>query len=257
MKKLLTLLAAFIFFVSGSASAYASCNVVSIMYHNITNDSNRWSDYCIPASVLESDISYFMNNGYITMTASELANTDMSYLNGKKVLLLTFDDGYSGWYTDAYPVLRKYNAKASMYVVGSKIDHYGYLTKYQIKEMSDSGLVEIGNHTNKIHQTPFELVRNLYSDSYTFWDIVDDIQLNGERLEAITGKRVASITWPYGYYTNALDQAVKDNLGYGISFSTNYGVNVYNGDASVPFNRINREYSTTSQSLYERAERKF
>ena len=104
MKKLLTLLATFIFFVSGSASAYASCNVVSIMYHNITNDSNRWSDYCIPASVLESDISYFMNNGYITMTASELANTDMSYLNGKKVLLLTFDDGYSGWYTILYCV---------------------------------------------------------------------------------------------------------------------------------------------------------
>lgn len=241
----------------GSATAFASYNVVTLMYHNVTNDSSRWDDYCVPASVLDSDISYFMSGGYETLTASELANEDMSNLNGKNILLLTFDDGYSGWYTDVYPILKKYNAKASMYIVGSKIDHYGYLTSYQIKEMSESGLVEFGNHTDKIHQTPFEIVQNLYNDSYVFWDVVDDIRTNADKLKSITGKDVTSITWPYGYYTSMLDSTIKDNLGYAISFSTNYGVNVYSGDLSVPFNRINREYSTTSQSLYERANSKF
>jgi peptidoglycan/xylan/chitin deacetylase (PgdA/CDA1 family) len=257
-KKLLIMLTAFFaLLIFGGASAYASCNVVTLMYHNVTNDSERWDDYCISPSTLDSDISYFLNNGYITMTASELATEDMSKLDGKKVLLLTFDDGYSGWYTDVYPILKKYSAKATMYIVGSKIDHYGYLTSYQIKELANSGLVEMGNHTDKIHQTPVELVKRLYDDTYSFWDIVDDIRLNGEKITAITGKPVTSISWPYGYYTSALDNAVKDNLGYKISFSTNYGVTVYSGSAATPLNRINREYSTTSQSLYERAESKF
>lgn len=256
-KKLLIILAAFLtFLIVGTASAYASCNVVTLMYHNITNDSSRWDDYCVPASTLDSDIAYFLDKGYIALTASELANENMSNLDGKNILLLTFDDGYSGWYTDAYPVLKKYNVKATMYIVGSKVDHYGYLTRYQIKELANSGLIEIGNHTDKIHQVPIELLKSIYDDSYAFWDVIDDIRSNGDKLEAITGKAVTSISWPYGYYTSALDQTVK-SLGYVISFSTNYGVNVYSGDASVPFNRINREYSTTSKDLYDRAESKF
>lgn len=256
MKKRLLALALILTLIIGNVSAYASCNVVTIMYHNITNDSNRWDDYCIPPIQLESDIEYFLNHGYVTLTASELTEERANRLEGKKVLLLTFDDGYAGWYTYVLPILRKYNVKATMYVVGAKMNHYGYLADYQIKELANSGLVEIGNHTDKIHQAPLELVKKLYDDNYAFWDIVDDIKTNGAKIQAVTGKPVTSISWPYGYCTDALDSTVKRE-GYKISFSTNYGVNVYNGDASEPFNRINREHSTTSADLLARAESKF
>lgn len=242
--------------ITGSA-AYASCDVVTVMYHDVTDNSLAWSDYCIPASQLAEDIEYFTSRGYITLTASELASESMDNLEGKKILLLTFDDGYAGWYTDVFPVLKQYNAKATMFVVGSFINKYGYLNKYQINEMAHSGLVEIGSHTHNIHNMPLERVRSLYNDGAVFWDVISDIKNSGAAIKSVTGYDVTSISWPYGYYTAALDEAVKSSLGYKISFSTNYGVNRYYGYESQPFNRINREYNTTPESLYSRAEGKF
>lgn len=256
-RKLLIFTVFFILMIAFSVSAEASCRVVSLMYHNITEDSSRWDDYTVPPSVFEEDLRYFLDRGYITLTAPELINEDMANLNGKKILLVTLDDGYAGWYTYVYPILQKYNAKATMFIVGSSIDRYGYLTKSQIHEMANCGLIEIGNHTDRIHQTPLERVKMLYGGEYTFWDVVGDIRSNGELLESVTGKYVSSIAWPYGYYTDSLDKTVKSELGYVISFSTNYGVNTYSGYAPKPFNRINREYSITTEELYQRAERGF
>ncbi len=256
MKKRLFALTLMLVLLIGNISAYASCKVVSIMYHDITEDSSRWGAYCISPEQLESDISYFLSNGYISITASELANEDMNNLNGRKILLLTFDDGYSGWYTYAMPILKKYGAKASMYMIGSKINHYGYLSSYQIREMANCGLIEIGNHTDKVHQASLDLVKQLYNDPYASKDIVSDIKNSAAKIQEASGKSVTSITWPYGYYTDALDAEVK-NAGYKISFSTNYGVNVYKGSTAVPFNRINREDTTTSADLYARAENLF
>lgn len=237
-------------------AAYASCDVVSLMYHNITDNSARWGDYCVPAETLAEDIEYFTSRGYETMTASELVSTGLDYLDGKKILILTFDDGYSGWYTDALPVLRQYNAKATMFVVGSYINTYGYLNEYQIREMAGSGLVEFGSHTDYIHNAQLSSVQSLYNNTYTFWEIVQDIKNSANILKSITGQDVTSMSWPYGYYTDSLDGELK-NSGIKITFSTLYGVNKYNGWETTPFNRINREYSTTPASLYERAESKF
>ena len=256
MKKIVVFLVMLIALFAGTVAS-ASCDVVTLMYHNVTTDASRWDDYCIPASSLEEDIRYFTSNGYVTMTASELVSQSADSLNGKKVLLLTFDDGYSGWYTDVLPMLKRYNAKATMFVVGSFIDCYGYLNRYQISEMAQSGLIEFGSHTNYIHSAQLPTVQRLYNDNYTFWEIVQDIQNSGSILKSITGTDVTSMSWPYGYYTNELDEAVKSKLGYKISFSTLYGVNRYNGYETTPFNRINREYSTTAESLYSRAEDRF
>lgn len=241
--------------IAGGA-AYASCDVVSIMYHNVTSDSSRWDDYCIPASSLASDIEYFTSRGYETLTASELVTSGMDNLDGKKILLLTFDDGYCGWYTDVLPVLEQYNAKATMFVVGSFINKYGYLNEYQIREMAGGGLVEFGSHTDYIHNAQLSKVQSLYNNTYTFWEIVQDIKNSAAILKSITGQDVTSMSWPYGYYTDSLDSELK-NSGIKITFSTLYGVNRYNGWETTPFNRINREYSTTSEDLYSRAESKF
>lgn len=245
----------FIFCIS-QLSAFASCNVVTLMYHNVTDDERRWDDYCVSPEQLEDDINYFTERGYITLTATELAEADMSSLDGKKVLLLTFDDGYVGWYTNVYPILERTGAKATMYIVGAYVNRYGYLSEEQIREMADGGLVEMGNHTNHIHQMPLEVLKTIYSTGVA-GDIIADIRSNADYIKSITGKEVTSISWPYGYASQSLDTAVKTNLGYKISFSTNYGVTVYNGSTAGLFNRMNREHSKTSEEVYQRAASRF
>lgn len=257
MKKTAAVAAVFIILVLGYVSASAAADVAALMYHSVTEDSSRWVDYTISPEQLDEDIQYFTDRGYITMTATELAVANMADIDGRKILLLTLDDGYSNFYTDVFPVLKKHNAKATMYLIGSYINRYGYLSEDETYEMANSGLVEIGNHTNAIHHTPVEQLAAIYNNPNSFFEVLADISSNGEILKRVTGKDITSISWPYGYFTAELDGAVKERLGYAISFGTEYGVNKYNGDTSYPLKRMNREYSLSSQEVFERAEERF
>ena len=235
---------------------YADCRVITLMYHNVTTDASRWDDWCVSPEQLEEDINYFKEHGYIPITASELATEDMENLDGRKILLLTFDDGYVGWYNEVFPILERTGTKATMFIVGSYIGRYGYLGEEQINEIANSGLVEIGNHTNYIHQMPLEALKTMYENG-RYDEIAEDIKGNGELIEKITGKEVTSIAWPYGYASEGLDRYVKSELGYKISFGTEYGVNVYNGDTSYLFNRINRRHIKTPYEILSSAEARF
>lgn len=231
-----------------------SCSVVTLMYHNITTNSAMWDDYCVPPDVVESDIKYYQDNGYVSMTATELAKSKMEDIRGKKVLLVTLDDGYTGWYTDVFPILKKLNAKATMFVVGSCVGTKGYMNADQIKEMSATPNVEIGSHTYAIHSKKLDEVKTLYANSPN--DVLADLKKNNETLKSITGRDVTSMSWPYGYYTQPLDTAVKSQLGITISFSTHYGITLYTGNRNQPLNRVNREYNSTTLSLFTRTSAK-
>lgn len=257
MKKTAAVAAVFIILVLGCVSASAAADVAALMYHSVTEDSSRWGDYTISPEQLDEDIQYFTDRGYITMTATELARANTADIDGRKILLLTFDDGYSNFYTDVFPVLKKHNAKATMYLIGSYINRYGYLSEDEAYEMANSGLVEIGNHTNAIHHTPVEQLAAIYNNPNSFFEVLADISSSGKILKRVTGKDITSISWPYGYFTAEIDGAVKERLGYAISFSTEYGINKYNGDTSYPLKRMNREYSLSSQEVFERAEERF
>ncbi len=256
MKKIIAVFAAVIIMTS-SSQVFAAANVAALMYHSVTSDEARWSDYTVSPDMLAADIEIFKANGYIPMTAAELASEDMSAIDGKKILLLTFDDGYSNFYTDVFPVLKRYDAKATMYIIGSYVNRYGYLTSDEINEMAHSGLVEIGNHTNAIHQTPKALLEGIYTNPNSFYDVLTDIQNSADIIKNVTGITPVSLSWPYGYYTSELDGAVKNSLGYTISFSTDYGVNRFTGNSSVPLKRMNRESSASSQEVFERADKMF
>lgn len=160
MKKIIAVIAVLItLFSMGNVSASAAAKVAALMYHSVTTDSSRWNDYTISPEQLDADIQYFKSCGYIPMTATELATANMADIDNRKILLLTFDDGYSNFYTEVFPILKKNDAKATMFLIGSYIDRYGYLTSDETYEMANSGLVEIGNHTNGIHSMPKEQLK--------------------------------------------------------------------------------------------------
>lgn len=68
----------------------------------------------------------------------------------EKPVIITFDDGYENNYTNAFPILKKHNMKATIFIVTSAVGQQGvqypHMTWEQMKEMEDSGLVIIHNH---------------------------------------------------------------------------------------------------------------
>lgn len=107
------------------------------------------SAYNVESAVFDAQLKAFNAMGYQTITTHELAKV----LDSKENLpenprLITFDDGMRNNYDYALPVLQKYDMKATIFLIGSKIDHDpAYLTTEMIQEMADWGCVSFGVHT--------------------------------------------------------------------------------------------------------------
>ena len=134
MKKIFAIAVFCAVLVLGTVSVSAAANVVTLMYHSVTEDTERLGDYTVSPEQLESDIKYFMDCGYIPMTASELATENLANINNRKVLLLTFDDGYDNFYTEVFPILKRCNAKATMFLIGSYKWRIAVLLKWAITQ---------------------------------------------------------------------------------------------------------------------------
>lgn len=81
------------------------------MYHFILDDYgyNLDTENFVKPSTLEEQLKYIVDNGYQTVFVNEIE--DLS--NYTKPVALTFDDCFVYFYSNAYPLLKEYNQKAS------------------------------------------------------------------------------------------------------------------------------------------------
>lgn len=105
-----------------SAVSSPPSGVNILMYHSI---GGRPSDHRlairVPVANFLAHIDELKRWGYVTLTVSELIEPGV--LNGnKKVIAITFDDGYKDNITDAARVLKANEMKATFFVTTSNID---------------------------------------------------------------------------------------------------------------------------------------
>lgn len=123
-----------------------------LMYHhiedmNISKKNNR-SGINVDPSMFLQQMEYLNKKGYKTTFLNDLISFfDNGTSISAKTIAITFDDAYSDFYFNAYPILKSQNIKSTMYVPTGLIGNPGYLTWDQISEMQNSGLVNFGNHT--------------------------------------------------------------------------------------------------------------
>lgn len=115
-----------------------------LMYHAVSDDLWGYSELFVSPSDLEQQLAYLTENGYDPIFFEDLPDLE----EYDKPVILTFDDGYLDNYTELYPLLQKYNVKATIFVITSSMGvHEKSMTREQVKELSDSGLVSIQSHT--------------------------------------------------------------------------------------------------------------
>jgi hypothetical protein len=126
-----------------------------IMYHGVAKDNVIKNNCVVSGNLLEKDLSYLRDNGYRAVFLSEL----IDYVNNgrplpKKPILITFDDGYINTIGYVLPLLEKYQTKALVIDVFSQPSSLSeaynrdstYLGYHDIKVITQSGYMEIGNH---------------------------------------------------------------------------------------------------------------
>ena len=113
--------------------------VLVLNYHMV---NTMFISLAIEPEDFEWQMKYLVDHGYHSITIDEL----YAFLEGKGTLperpvLITFDDGYVDNYTNAYPILKKYNLKATIFIVtGFVSKRKGYLTWDQLREMERNGI---------------------------------------------------------------------------------------------------------------------
>jgi len=122
----------------------------------------KFNSLRVSPNMFEKQIAYLASNGWSFYTMAEI--TQKRETLPKKSVVITFDDGYEDNFTNAFPILEKYNAKATIYLVVDRHDrewsslrkaknNSGELRKEpklqdeQIRKMISSGLIEIASHT--------------------------------------------------------------------------------------------------------------
>jgi len=122
------------------------------MYHHIAASPNpqdaRVTGLHVTPSQLDQQLAYLQRAGYTTITLDDLtAALQTGAALPARPLILTFDDGYQDFYTAAYPLLQRYNDKATIYIITGRVGKPGYLNWEQLAELAASPLITVGAHT--------------------------------------------------------------------------------------------------------------
>lgn len=210
-----------------------------LMFHHLSDTvENPWA---LTPDTFERDLRLLQEQQYKPISMKQLV--DFVYqgkaLPGKPVCI-TFDDGYESNYTIAYPLLKKYHMKATIFAIGSYFGrttykntnqsihpHFSYA---QAVEMMHSGLIDVQSHTYDMHQSAQfeqrhpvrENILPLATESNRQYqqDLYADSQAYQKEYRKHTGKTLYVLAYPKGAYTPYTEQIVH-KLGYAITFTTN------------------------------------
>ena len=185
--------------------------VLILNYHKI---DNTFISLAIRPDDFDTQMKYLSENGYHTISPDELYDS----LAGTGELpdnpvMITFDDGYEDNYANAYPILKKYGFKATIFVVTSFLDKNkkGYMSWDQAREMDANG-ISIQSHTVD-HKSMTDL-----TDDQLRMELVD----SKKKAEKELGHPVNYMAYPTGIHNLHIAQMVKE-AGYKAAFTIKYG----------------------------------
>ena len=240
-----------------------------IMYHHITEDKSKIGDYVISKEQLESDFKYLKEKGYNTLSVRELCAIDRGEMKlPNKSIVITFDDGQESLYKYAFPLLKRYNFKAVLSIIGiytekySEIENkniaYSHITFDEINEMVSSGLVEIGNHSYNMHfsgGTNRMGVSKLKGESYENYSkaITEDIEKFNKVFYEKLGFNTKIYTYPFGKFSKETEKIIKQN-GFVAAFTCYEGkiVPKSNEDWLYNLGRYNRFGKYTTYNFFKK-----
>lgn len=212
-----------------------------LMYHAVhVMDPSEASNanLIVDPDLFEAQIKALLKAGYYFLTPEEAykAFTENA-LPAKKVVWLTFDDGNEDFYTIAYPILKKYKAKATNNVITGfvKKGNAGNLTVKQMKEMMAHGMSFQSHTVNHpdLSATDKATQKVELTDSIDF-------------LENKLNTKVNTIAYPSGRYNQTtLDLAKKT---YKLGLTTNEGL-ASAKDGLLSLNRVRILPTTTAKGL--------
>jgi peptidoglycan/xylan/chitin deacetylase (PgdA/CDA1 family) len=201
------------------ANGYQTVPVLS--YHRFGAGKGRLS---VSEKRFEEQMAYLKNNGYRVIPLERV----LAFLRGEvaipqRSVVLTIDDGYQSMYYTAYPLLKKYNFPATVFIYTDFIGNGG-LTWREMEEMERSGLISFQAHS-KTHDN---LNVRLASESIAQYKarLIDEVRIPGMLLYKRLKDRPFCFAYPFGAVNQQLVNELKRNR-YKIGVTVERGANPF------------------------------
>ncbi|HSI13160.1 MAG TPA: polysaccharide deacetylase family protein [Chthoniobacter sp.] len=213
-----------------SSAANKNANVICLCYHNI--DERGSKALTLPIAEFEKEMEAIKANGFTVIPMQDF----LAWRRGEKSIpnkscLITIDDGWVSAYTNAWPILKKYNYPFTLFIYVNYVGTGGKSLSWdQLAEMRDAG-VDIQSHTYshsslkvpggnvdaKAKASIKKDVAELGVDGWMRKEIIDSKQV----LEKQLGIKCNVFAYPFGVWTPKAVEIVKEG-GYEAAFTV-YG----------------------------------
>ena len=205
-----------------------------LMYHGIREGTCGRHPYYETSTSLEmfaSQMRYLSDHDYTVIGLEALTSRPAAFGRRSRKVVITFDDGYHSFYTEALPVLARYGFRASIFIVSSfaqnpnrensGVRHMDWREIREIRAMGN----EIGSHTVShpvLRDVPLE--RLLY-----------EIEESKDIIEQETGGCIESFAYPYAFPEHdakfiSILRTILSYTGYTRGVCTTIGTVKFNGD---------------------------
>jgi peptidoglycan/xylan/chitin deacetylase (PgdA/CDA1 family) len=224
-----------------------------LMYHHVSPNPGLVT---VSPETFARQMEHVHRAGFTTLSADRF----LAFLEGqaevpRKSVLITFDDGFLDNYVHAYPVLRQYGLRATVFAVTGWVgdgpvraragqgeatklpatpDHRSCMAAIrdgrgddvmlrwsEVQQMETEGVVEVHSHTHR----------------HVRWDercadraeqlagLKADLEQSRSALRQRLAKESSHLCWPWGRFEPD-DQSLANDLGFRAQYTTFKGVNV-------------------------------
>lgn len=184
-----------------------------LLYHSIDNYAEPgFKKWTVSPDVFDLQIKYLHEAGYKSLTVTELS----AYFRGQaevnlpeKPIVITFDDGFADFYTNALPIFQKYEMTATLYIATKYIDG----TSEWLAGLGEGNRPMLNwDEVAAIHEAGIECAPHTHShpllDLLDSAEAYDEIAKSKSLLEEALHTKMYSFAYPGGIYSKAVREMV-------------------------------------------------
>lgn len=220
-------------------------HIVVFCYHRLCTDEyhqtiTKEKDLWTKKSDFEAEMKWLHDRGYRTLSLDEF----YAWHEGKKELppksvVITFDDGYQNVIEHGLPIMKKYNIKATMFMIGvmmtetqedeGELDYIGRDTMQRVQEEYPNFAFQ--SHSYDLHH---DSNRNAVIFKKTDKEIMEDMANQEKQLK---GADLKYLAYPYGYGTAGYMKALRA-YGFRLGFTYDNKVAARRSDSAYRIPRV-------------------
>jgi peptidoglycan/xylan/chitin deacetylase (PgdA/CDA1 family) len=186
--------------------------IPALMYHEIADAADATSYLAVPPAAFADQLALLRDEGWRTISAGALSamlaagNTVLP----ERTVVISFDDGYENFYSQAMPELAKHDFTATLFMTSGWVKEARpsgagiapMLSWAQLADAARAG-IEIGGHTCTHPQL----------DQLSNRSLRDELTVSKRELEDKLGMEVPGVAYPFGYASRVVYQMARE-AGY-------------------------------------------